>query len=117
MTKLQIINYFIRWRIFLLVVILVAVLFLPSLPSYSILRKTDNPNFIFNQLLFSWANFDGIHYLSIANYNYNLDGRFFPFYPILIHFFSLLLHTPALSIGQLLVALTISNLSFLGGLF
>lgn len=44
--------------------------------------------------LFPWANFDGIHYLNIAEYGYINQARFFPLLPLLIHIFS----TPFLSI-------------------
>lgn len=42
-----------------------------------------------NFLLWSWANFDGEHYLSIAKYGYQIRGgftqyAFFPLYPLLI---------------------------------
>lgn len=36
--------------------------------------------------LFPWANFDGIHYLSIAGDGYTkADSRFFPLFPLIIH--------------------------------
>lgn len=36
-------------------------------------------------LQFRWANFDGIHYLNIAEKGYTSDMRFMPMFPILIH--------------------------------
>lgn len=37
--------------------------------------------------LYRWANFDGIHYLNIAERGYTSDMRFMPLFPLLIHLF------------------------------
>lgn len=64
--------------------------------------------------VFSWANFDGEHYLSISIFGYKgLEQAFFPIYPILINFFA----SPFYNLlGQLLsstlTGLFISNISF-----
>jgi hypothetical protein len=59
----------------------------------------------------SLANFDGLHYLSIARQGYGQwEQAFFPLYPLLIKFL-----TPVLK-NSLLVGLLISNVSFLLGL-
>ncbi|MBL7159707.1 hypothetical protein ISS85_04475 [Candidatus Microgenomates bacterium] len=60
-----------------------------------------------------WANFDGVHYLSIAkNGYYQFQQAFFPLYPLLIRFLGKLLG------GNLVLAgMLISNLSLLGALF
>lgn len=42
-------------------------------------------------LLYPWANFDGVHYLTIAGKGYEIDGsnaRFLPLYPMLIYAFT-----------------------------
>ena len=59
-----------------------------------------------------WANFDGVHYLSIAkNGYYQFQQAFFPLYPLLIRFLGKLLG------GNLVLAgMLISNLSLLGAL-
>lgn len=60
-------------------------------------------NYLANPYLWSWSNFDGEHYLSIAQKGYlPLQYYFFPFYPLLIHFLG----------GTVLSAILISNLSF-----
>lgn len=60
----------------------------------------------------SLASFDGIHYLLIAKQGYSQwEQAFFPLYPLLIRFFSLI------TSNYLIAALLISNISFGIGLF
>ena len=62
-----------------------------------------------NIYLWSWANFDGFHYLSIAYNGYHLfQQAFFPLYPILISISTFLSATEGIYSG-----LIISHLSFL----
>jgi len=42
-----------------------------------------------NPLIFPWANFDGVHYLQIAQRGYQTEGAFFPLFPMFIKLFSL----------------------------
>ena len=57
-----------------------------------------------------WANFDGLHYLSIAERGYvQFEQAFFPVYPILIRRLGILLHD-----DFLLAGLLISNICFIG---
>lgn len=59
-----------------------------------------------------WANFDGVHYLVIANQGYQqYEEAFFPLYPLLIRFFDVIIPGPAYIAG-----LIISHAAFLGGL-
>jgi len=59
-----------------------------------------------------WANFDGVHYLWIAQNGYGLYLQaFFPFYPWLIHWLANFTH------NYLFSALLISYLTFFGGLY
>lgn len=65
------------------------------------------------QFIWSFGNFDGVHYLGIAKdgYAYQFTQAFFPLYPLLIKLVSYL------TFGQILIAaLVISNLAFLAGL-
>lgn len=56
-----------------------------------------------------WANFDGVHYLEIAQYGYfQSQQAFFPFFPLVIHFFAGLFGG-----NYILIALTIVNVSLL----
>lgn len=73
----------------------------------------------YHYLFFPWANFDGIHYLSIARYGYELNGRFFPLFSSLIAFFSLSLffgNWPYFYIPQLAVALLLTFAIFAGAI-
>ena len=59
-----------------------------------------------------WANFDGVHYLSIAQNGYfQFEQAFFPFYPLLIRFLGRLLGG-----NFILAGMVISHLSLLGAL-
>lgn len=60
-----------------------------------------------------WANFDGVHYLNIAQFNYGVyEYSFFPLYPLAIRFFASIL------LGNyLLSSLAISYLALFIGLF
>ena len=60
-------------------------------------------------LFWSWANFDGVHYLRLAQdgYIYGLTQAFFPFYMLLIRWLSYIF------INKLLVALLISHICFI----
>lgn len=69
-------------------------------------------NYLKNPLVFAWANFDGEHYLSIAQIGYlGLEQAFFPVFPALMNF---LARPFGVSIFSLTLAgLFISNVSFL----
>ncbi|NTU72655.1 hypothetical protein HGB07_00560 [Candidatus Roizmanbacteria bacterium] len=61
--------------------------------------------------VYSWASFDGIHYLNIARFGYDqYEQAFFPLYPIVIHLFTYFTH------NALIASLIVSNLSFFAGL-
>ncbi|MDO8638539.1 MAG: mannosyltransferase family protein [Candidatus Daviesbacteria bacterium] len=68
-------------------------------------------NYLNQSWLFAWANFDGEHYLSIAQFGYrNLEQAFFPVYPSLMHFFT---NPFGVNITSLTISgLLISNISF-----
>jgi hypothetical protein len=64
------------------------------------------------QWLYSYANFDGIHYLLIAKNGYSqYEQAFFPLYPLLIHIVSFITR------NELISGLLISNISIFIGLF
>lgn len=60
-------------------------------------------------LLYSWANFDGVHYLGIVRSGYlaNFTQVFFPLYPLAVRYVNLFFNNFILS------GLIVSNLSFL----
>ncbi len=81
--------------------------FLPRFPYSDVLLVASGlPNWIW-----SFANFDGVHYLTIAKSGYSSQYTqvFFPLYPILIAFFSKIL--PFLN--PIIISLFVSNLFFL----
>lgn len=102
---------FFTWRLlFILIIAVLAVKFIPYKGSFP--YKENLPLYQLPSFLYSFANFDGLHYLSIAKKNYQQYQQvFFPLYPILIRFFS------GLFKGNYLISgLFISNFSFLIGL-
>lgn len=82
---------FFIWRFLIFVPLYFGQILLPYRPSfgYTNLWYYIKPYFPVNNIfLYPWANFDGVHYLSIAGQGYTNNGRFFPFYPFLIWIFS-----------------------------
>jgi hypothetical protein len=107
LTKLT--GIFILWRTLLFVLGAVADTFLkyqPSFPYFDSLL----PSFGASRWLYSWANFDGVHYLTIAEKGYKGTGliqAFFPLFPyVLLHGGKLLLGN---FFNSLLIGLVLSN--------
>lgn len=116
-----IISVFIIWRLFLFVSLYVAGQVIPPRTGFDYVRvwnfvKPYQP--VDSPLLYPHANFDGIHYLSIAGEGYKDNGRFFPLYPLAIHFTSFFAGTgnPFGAI-QFFTGLILSNIFFLINLF
>lgn len=114
----KIIGLFILWKIFLVICLVVAINFIP-------IAQTDRylggglSNYLANPYLFSWANFDGEHYIAIAIFGYKgLEQAFFPVYPFLIHLFSRpdIFNINASLFSAVSWGLIISNLSFAASL-
>jgi len=83
---------FVIWRLALFIPVFIAGYFTTARTGYLF----TNP----------WANFDGVHYLSIAQNGYATQAVFFPLYPLLIRFFSF-------GRAYLASGLFVSNLAFL----
>lgn len=105
-----IILLFIFWRLFLFFLDFIAIRALPFKPSFpyheDVLAKLASPFF------WQWANFDGVHYIMIAQYGYKsifsgITQAFFPLYPLLIRYFNYLVN------NFLFSGLILSNLFFL----
>lgn len=103
---------FLIWRIILFLIAYIAPFiiknFKPSFPYFNVyLVNTNLPSWIW-----SFGNFDGVHYLAIAKNGYaaQYTQAFFPLYPLLIKFF-------AFNKYFLISGLLISNVSFLIALF
>jgi len=97
---------FIIWRVFISLAAYIGsflVLFKKSFPYVLIAKRLSE-----NVLLWPWANFDGVHYLHIADEGYSgFEQAFFPLYPILIKYLGELIG------NNLLAGLFISNACFL----
>jgi Gpi18-like mannosyltransferase len=101
---------FLIWRLSLFIILFLAINFIPLAGSNFL--GGGLKNYLQNPWLFGWANFDGEHYLSIAQKGYQgLEQAFFPIYPGLIHVFT---KPFGLNLFNLtLVGILIANLSFL----
>jgi Gpi18-like mannosyltransferase len=107
-----IITTFIIWRLGLFLVAFWSIFFIPnfgaSFPYYKeLLVSSGLPYWIWG-----FGNFDGVHYLTIAQSGYSADytQAFFPFFPVLISFFSF-------GQGFLAKGLILSNLLLILALF
>lgn len=81
----------------------------PSFPYSEILQQSGLPPIVYN-----WANFDGVHYLTIARDGYflaDLTQAFFPIFPLLVRFFY------NIGINSIVGGLIISNLCLIGAMF
>lgn len=106
---------FFVWRVLLFLPLVASELILPYRQGYeytNLWKFTKPYEPVSNPLLFPWANFDGVHYLSIAKEGYRDNERFFPLYPLLIRIFSFGLGVP-FGAPYFFAGLAISNLSFL----
>ena len=87
--EISIAKIFLVWRFGLLVVSFLASKILAFKFSFpyagSLLISTKLPDWIWG-----WGNFDGVHYLTLANHGYDGFGTqvFFPLYPMLGHLFN-----------------------------
>lgn len=121
MKKIQFVLFsFIVWRLFLFIPLITAQFTLPYRLGYSYTNlaqftKVDFP--LTHFLLNSWANFDGIHYLSIAAFGYMNNFGFLPLYPLAIHGVSFIFGSAkAFGNTQFFSSLFIANACFLGSL-
>ena len=79
----EIVLFFIAWRIWITVFALLGIILLQ--PPSRDLFGGGFENYITNPLFWGWSNFDGEHYVSIAQKGYGtLTHAFFPGYPFLI---------------------------------
>ena len=107
---MQIFIFFLVFRIFDFLVSFLAPNFVPYLgffPYKELLPLTNLP-----QWMYSFANFDGLHYITIASQGYQqFEEAFFPLYPILIYLTSFLTAK-----NYLIAGLLVSNTTFIIGL-
>lgn len=90
---------FFIWRGGLFVIGSVADQFLRYAPSFPYAREL-LPAYDFPRWIYSWANFDGVHYLTIAEKGYlgtGLIQAFFPVFPLVMKVVNLVVHNALLS--------------------
>ncbi|MBI2599770.1 hypothetical protein HYW43_02510 [Candidatus Daviesbacteria bacterium] len=111
----KIFSFFIFWRIILIIIMFLAIKFIP-------VGSTDKflgggyLNYHIAPEIFSWANFDGEHYLSISIFGYKgLEQAFFPVFPALISFFAKPFSEDLFSslLSSTIVGIFISNISLI----
>lgn len=110
---LNILGLLLVWRISLIFFLIFALQLIPLKDGLNFLGGTFR-NYSISPEVFSWANFDGEHYLSIAYYGYrNNQQAFFPIYPILINLISTPFQSDFFSslLSSTLVGILISNIS------
>ena len=97
---------FILWRLGLLAIAALAIKLLPFKPSFPYAEVLLQPHG--SPLFWSWANFDGVHYLGIATQGYfaQFTQAFFPLYPLLVRLLDQLIN------NTILTGLLISHISF-----
>lgn len=111
---------FLLWRCLLFIPLFFAQQYIPQQHNsiqYTIWAYTRPYPPVNSFFLYPWANFDGVHYLTIAtdgNYFHGSDGRFFPFFPFVVRAITLLFGTGTL-FGPVVffTAFFVTNISFL----
>ena len=108
----ELIVYYLTWRLLLFIILLIAISVVPLQVNFLGGGKV---NYLLYPYLWSWANFDGEHFLAIARDGYKpLTYFFFPLYPVLIRSLANLFGSAF--VGYAFSGLIISNLSFFIGL-
>jgi len=104
---------FVVWRLFLFLPLIIGYCFIPYRQGFeytNIFSRTAFKGFFNNFLFWPWANFDGVHYLSIAGNGYTQDVRFFPLFPLFINITSRFVgQNMPFSQTQFLIALIFSS--------
>lgn len=106
---------FLTWRVALIFIAFLAITYVPIFSDNFFGGKYIN--YSQNPLLWTWANFDGEHYLSIAQNGYrSLQQAFFPLYPLIVRFFAF--GGTEVNLKPFLISgIVLSNLFFLISLF
>lgn len=107
----EIVKYFLYWKVYILLIAFASAFILPLRPTFVFYPDLSLINFSYFNWI--WANFDGKHYLTIADLGYQPNLQpFFPLFPLLINFAGNLLRIPSLLSG-----IIINNIAFLSGLY
>lgn len=108
----KLIIFFLAWRFLLFVFLFLSIRVLPLQKNF---LGGGLGNYLKTPYFWAWSNFDGEHYLNIAQHGYGyLEQAFFPLYPLLIRLFGVILGGEFVYYN--LAALFISNSSFFIGL-
>lgn len=110
----QVLLFFITWRLGLFLLAFLAPLIIPVFGNRfpyadDLLKPSGLP-----QWLWSWANFDGVHYLTIAQKGYvaEFTQAFFPLYPMLVGTIA-----PIIFNQFILVGVVLSSIVFFAGVY
>ena len=104
---------FLSWKVVTLVIAFIAISFVPLVGKNFLGGGFEK--YLTNPFLFAWANFDGEHYLSIAQIGYRgLEQAFFPLYPSLMKILTLPFGANVYSLT--ISGILISNICFFGSL-
>lgn len=79
--------FFSLWRLIIFVPLIIGAYFVPynNQNPIAYIFKYVNSDLSFNSIFLNpWANFDGIHYLNIAEFGYTNQARFFPLFPLIL---------------------------------
>lgn len=107
---LEVVLLFVAWRIWVGVFALLGIIILQ--PFSRDFFGGGFGNYITNPTFWGWSNFDGEHYIAIAQKGYSaLDHAFFPLYPLLINYLA-----PEGLPGMVLTGMAINGLFFLSSL-
>lgn len=85
--RLNIFGIFILWRLLLFVILIggaYLISYNPERPVAYIFGYISSNRTFDSVFLFPWGNFDGIHYLNIAEHGYTNQARFFPLFPLML---------------------------------
>lgn len=107
MTAKELLKLVVSWRIGLTIVAFIAIQVLPFQPSFPYYEQLLEP--LGPRILNAWANFDGVHYLTIIEKGYFGTGSiqaFFPLYPYLTKIVTSFIPNP------IIAAVIISTTSF-----
>jgi Gpi18-like mannosyltransferase len=111
MNFLTILRSFILWRFTIFLTLLLSLSFIPV--QFNFLGGGFS-SYLHSPQLWAHLNFDGEHYAAIAQNGYKpLEYFFFPMYPMLVHYFSLVLGTGTTGIA--VTGLVVSNILLILG--
>ena len=105
-------RWLVIWRLLLFIPLLLAAFTFPLKPGFTDLTNA----FSFSDLLTAWSNFDGRHYLTLAEFGYRSPQAFnlqnyFPIYPLIVGQLGHLIRS------YLISGLLISHLAFFAALY